>query len=467
MPDEFELVGMPGAVDPAGAVLDLVGGPVFLELAVVPLVDVDLVWEPLAQLHEASAGGPARGAALDLTPEESFDAWSRATLSLHGYLLSVSPEAAANVLGAATEYADYYGSLNGIDSVYLSAMASASRDLNGSWQSLEDAGALINDVGIPNQPGGNAQHTLQTNAATGRVALMEHESLKQQIESAHGNPVAIVDILAREGLGVVASGSRSLVPGSGVYVKEVGGVVTSTSEGVAWGASAGAAIGAIAGPKGVVAGAVVGAVLGGLVGLVTSLAHAISTLVGSDAAKGDKVPVSPPAPVTADGHTTHVTKDGHSAPGGAVPAGGTMGPHHPAPGPAAKQLHCPRSDDEYDLVLELPGWPSQYELMATLSPSGSGFEALFADATAIALPPTTEVSYDAEVVSTGMWGELLFDRGAPVRPGVVDLARLAAVDHAVRRALLARTLLEHADPDVTLTQALRSLSPTGRARGLR
>lgn len=464
MSDEFGLVREPAVHhgNPGSAVLELVGGPVFAELAVLPLVDVDRVWEPLAQLHEAAVGGRARGAARRLGDADPFEAWSRATLGLQGYLRSISPQAAANVLDSASDYADFYGHLSGLDSVYLSAMASAGRDLDRTWSSLERAGALIDDVGIPSTPGGNAQGTLHTNAATGHAALVDHQSLKQQIEGAHGNPVAIVDILAREGLGLLATGSRSVVPGSGVYVQEIGGVVTATSEGVAWGASAGAAIGALGGAAGVVIGAGIGAVLGGLIGLVTSVIHAVSTLAGSDAAKGDKVPVSPPAPVTTDGHTTHVTKDGHPAAGGPVSHGGAA-PHHPSPGPAAKQLHCPRGDDESDLVLDLAGWQSQFELMVTVAPTGPGFDALFAEAAAIALPPTAELSFTGEVLTTGLWGDLMIERAAPVRPGGIDHGRLVAVDEMLQRVLLARTLLERAGPHVPLARALRMSPPVGRA----
>ena len=109
------------AVDSSAAVLVLESGPVFLEFAVIPVVDVDRVWQALADLSDAALGSAPTGLAEGLTAAEAFDAWSRTTLSLDGYLRAVGPGAAGNVLDSATDYAEFSGNLTGIDSVYLSA----------------------------------------------------------------------------------------------------------------------------------------------------------------------------------------------------------------------------------------------------------------------------------------------------------------------------------------------------------
>ncbi|HEY2296730.1 MAG TPA: hypothetical protein VGH43_03290 [Jatrophihabitans sp.] len=467
-----ELVAVEHLREAPVAVLQLSGGDVFLEVAVVPLVDVDHVWEPIAQLHDAAVGGRPVGVAQGLSQLEAFDAWSRATLGLEGYLRAVSPVAAANVLDSATDYAQFAQQLNGLDSVYLSALASAGRDADLTASSLDRAGGLIDDLGMPQMPGGGASQSLITNAGTGSTATVNHESLSQQIADAHGNPYTILDVLAREGVGAAAAGARSLVPGSGKYVQVAGNVVTTTGEAAAWGAATGAAIGGLAGgPAGAAAGGVIGGVIGGIVGFFGSLISGISSLFSSDAAKGDKVPVSPPAPVTdSGGHTTDVGAQGQTAQG--RPIGSSGSPPNPpssSPGPQATQVHCPRGDDD-SLGLDLPGWRTGFDLLAAVQPSGPGFDALFTESAALMLPPPSELSLSADVTARGLWGDLLATRpgGTRLGPGIrgpatVDLGRLIAIGEVEVRARLARALVEHADPQATLADAVAMLID-GRAR---
>jgi hypothetical protein len=451
------------AIDPSGAVLVLDTGPVFLELAVIPVVDVDRVWQGLFDLNQAAVGGPARGLAHGLTAADAYDAWSRTTLGLDGYLRSIGPGAAGNVLDSGTDYAEFMGRLDGIDSVYLSAFSSASRDMNLAGGSLDRAAGVLDQYGFPDVPGGGAAHTFLGDVAHDRAALVDHQDLKSKLDATHGSVPAILDVLAREGFGLAASGARSLVPGSGVYVKGAGDVLVTTAEGVAWGAAIGSAIGGAAG-------AVIGAVVGGIVNFFAAV---ISLVSGSHAtnevAKGEKVPVSPPAPVTdQQGHTTKVGPDGHTSPG--RPTGGppTPPPPGPPPGPKAKEVHCPRREDDLTPDLDLPGWHSEFELIPAAGPNGPGLDGLIRGETAVQLPPAAQLSYNAEVTASGIWGDLLLKTsggpGGTNGIGTVDPGRLTVVVDAGRRVQLAEALALHTDHSAKLEDALAALRRSGDPR---
>jgi hypothetical protein len=214
-------------------------------------------------------------------------------------------------------------------------------------------------------------------------------------------------------------------------------------------------------------GAVVGAVIGGLINLITAIVNLVTGHETKEVTKGEKVPVNPPAPVTDQhGHTTRVRPDGHTAPG--PPAGGSHAPPSPGPppGPKAKEHHCPRRDDE--LNLELPAWGSDFELIPALGPNGSGLDSLITGETAVQLPPAAQLTADAQVLTSGIWGDLLVKTsvapGGTEGVGIVDAGRLTMVAEASRRAQLAEALARHADHSVKLEDALTAIRRSGDVR---
>ena len=449
----------PDAIDLSAAALVTDEGPIFLEFAVIPVVDVERVWQGLADLSRAAAGGPATGLAQDLTATEAYDAWSLTTLGLNGYLRAIGPGAAGNLLDSATGYAEFMSSLAGLDSVYLAAFSSASRDLSLTGGSLDRAAEFLDQYGLPAAPSGGSAHTFVHDVAHNNAALVNHSDLKSKLEGTHGNVPAILDVLAREGVGLAAGASRSLIPGSGTYVKGAGDVLVSTSEGVVWGGAIGSVFGGV--------GATVGAVVGGVVGLVAGI---VSLVTGSHAtsevAKGDKVPVSPPAPVTDQhGKTTNVGPNGQTSPGRPTSSSPAPPPPSQPPGPKAKEVHCPPGDDKITPELDLPGWGSQFELVPVLGPNGPGFDGLVTGDTAVHLVPAAQLSSAAEVVTAGIWGDLLIKTS--VGPGRtdglsgVDLGRLAVVVEVSRRVQLAEALARNADQSATLQDALAALRRDG------
>jgi hypothetical protein len=456
------------AADPTNAVLVTDTGPIFLEFAVIPVVDVDRVWQRMAELSTAAAGGPATGAADGLTSTDAYDAWSLTTLGMNGYVRAIGAEAAGNVLESATDYAEFMGTLAGMDSVYLAAFSSASRDMNLAAGSLDRAADFLHEYGLPGTPSGGTAHTFVHDVAHGHAALVDHSELQAKLEGTHGNVPAVLDVLAREAVGLAAGASRTLIPGSGVYVKGAGDVLVSTSEGVAWGGAIGAVFGGV--------GAAVGAVVGGVVGLVGGIVSVVSgSHATSEVAKGDKVPVSPPAPVVdQQGHTTKVGPDGQTGQGQATTASPSPPPPGQPPGPKGKEVHCPRGEDDMTPELDLPGWRSQFDLVPALGPTGPGLDALITGDTAISLPPGAQLSSDAEIATAGIWGDLLLKTSvAPGRTdglGRVDLGRLAVVVEANRRAQLAEALLRYAYPSDRLEDVLvalrheAGLRRTGRSR---
>ena len=328
------------AVDSSDAVLVLGSGPIYLEYADIPVIDVDRVWEAVANLSDAALGSSATGLAEGLTPTEASDAWSRTTLALSGYLRAIEPGAASNVLESASDYAEFAGTFSGIDSVYLSAYSSASRDLDLTGGSLERAAGLLDRYGIPDSAGGGAGQTYLNDVAHDHAALVNHWDLKSKLDQAHGNPFVIADVLAREAFGAAAGGAQSLIPGSGAYVKAAGDLLVTTAEGVVWGAGVGAGVGAFFGVGAAAVGAAVGAVIGGVVSLIGGIVALVTgSHATSDVAKGDSVPVSPPAPVTDQhGHTIRIGQDGHTAVG--RPTGGSEAPPPPGAPLARRQRKC-------------------------------------------------------------------------------------------------------------------------------
>jgi hypothetical protein len=192
----------PDAIDLSAAALVTDEGPIFLEFAVIPVVDVERVWQGLADLSAAAAGGPATGLAQDLTATEAYDAWSLTTLGLNGYLRTIGAGAAGNVLDSATGYAEFRGSLDGIDSVYLAAFSSASRDLGLTGGSLESAAEFLDQYGFPDAPSGGTAHTFVNDVARNHASLVNHSDLRSKLEGPHGSVPAILDVLAREGVGL-------------------------------------------------------------------------------------------------------------------------------------------------------------------------------------------------------------------------------------------------------------------------
>jgi hypothetical protein len=445
----------PDAIDLSAAALVTDEGPIFLEFAVIPVIDVERVWQGLVDLSTAAAGEPATGLARGMTAAEAYDAWSLTTLGLNGYLRAIDAGAAGNVLDSATGYAEFTGSLTGMDSVYLAAFSSASRELSLTGGSLDRAAEFLDEYGLPDAPSGGTAHTFVNDVAHNNAALVNHSDLKSKLEQTHGNVPAILDVLAREGVGLAAGASRSLIPGSGPYVKGAGDVLVSTSEGVAWGGAIGSFFGGV--------GATVGAIVGGVVGLVAGIASLVTgSHATSEVAKGDKVPVSPPAPVTdQQGKTTNVGPTGQTSPGRPTSSPSAPPPPTTPPGPKAKEVHCPRGDDEVTPELDLPGWRTQFDLVPVLGPNGPGFDGLVTGETAVHLVPAAQLSLNAEVTTAGIWGDLLVKTSAgPGRTdglSRVDLGRLAVVVEASRRIQLAEALARNVDHSAMLEDALAAL----------
>jgi hypothetical protein len=370
------------------------------------------------------------------------------------------------VLDSATDYAQFMGGLDGIDGVYLSAFSSAGRNLNLAGGSVDRASDFLDQYGLPGMAGGGAAHSFINDIGGNSAALVGHDSLKSQLEGAHGNPLAKLDILAREAFGAAAGAAESLLPGSGAYVQGAGTLLVSTAEGIAWGAGIGAGIGAFFGTGGAAVGAAVGAIIGGIIGLIEGIVELVSGAgKTAEVAKGDKVPVSPPAPVTdSDGKTTKVGPDGHAAPG--RPTGGQSPPPPSGqqPGPKAKEVHCPRGDDDLTPELTLPAWGRDFDMIPVLAPDGPGFASLVSGGTSAHLAPAAQVAIDAQIASTGVWGDLMIKRAGPGQGelGAAGAGRLATIVEISRRAQLAESLSVLADQAATLEDALTTLRRSAR-----
>ena len=122
----------------------------------------------------------------------------------------------------------------------------------------------------------------------------------------------------------------------------------------------------------------------------------------------------------------------------------------------------------------LPAWGSDFTLIPTLGPNGPGLDSLVTGETDVQLAPASHLSPDAEIIGSGIWGDLLLKE--TVAPGTTDgidsvvVGRLTTIVDASRRAQLAEALTRHADDSTRLEEALTAMRRSGDerlTRGLR
>lgn len=93
---------------------------------------------------------------------------------------------------------------------------------------------------------------------------------------------------------------------------------------------------------------------------------------------------------------------------------------------------------------------------------------LLSGETAVQLPPAAQLSWNAEITTSGIWGDLLVEQvvtpNTTGRLGAVELGRLTMVADASRRVLLAEALARHADHAATLEEALATMRRYADAR---
>ena len=406
-------------------------GPIGLGPAYMSTALPDIAWLGLQELHQRSLGRPEGDSffapgAQELTPEQAYGLYSSGIFGVLGQIDVTDPVAADRILGSLTDFAGVHGSLDGLEAPFLSAFNSAMRDPLSP--SLNPAGDLWQDAGMPGQLGGGAQTTPIINPATGQLVLPNVQQLADCVGPNAPSPTPTSVSSALEagltfGTAKLAEGMEKLFGGPHPGMTASGQPVPSPTDYkavagalVSWGAMTvtGAAAG---GPLGAVAG-----FIGGLFGFLAALGSSGSPPAavqppgpdsqGKQAAEGKCVVVAQTPVTTKQGAPTAVDKNGTSHPTGPAPpaASGTPAPSGSAPPPEKKVLtpsspaKCWRDEDgSLNSDFEVPYWQNTIVMSPAFIPVGPGLDAFVvnvgADVAQLAAMPTLDAAGEVETAS--------------------------------------------------------------------
>jgi hypothetical protein len=407
-------------------------GPIGLEPAYMSTALPDIAWLGLQELHQHSLGLPggdsffAHGA-QELTPDQAYGLWSAGTIGVLGQINVTDPVAADRLLGSLTGFAGAHGSLDGLESPFLSAFNSAMRDPLSS--SLNPAGDMWQEVGIPGQLGGGAQTAPIINPATGQLVLPSHQQLADCVGPNAPSPSptslsSLIDAGLSLGTAKLAEGMRDLFAGPhpGITASGQPSAIATTDYSkvanalVAWGAGTVAA-GLAAGPL-----AAVGAFIVGLFNFLTALGSSGDPPAavqppgpdsqGKQAAEGKCVVVAQTPVTTKQGAPTAMDKNGtphptgpaSPAPSGTPASSGTSPPPEkkvPTPSEPAK---CWRDEDgSLNSEFVVPYWQNAIVMSPAFIPVGPGLDAFVmnvrADVAHLAAVPTLDAAGEVETAS--------------------------------------------------------------------
>jgi hypothetical protein len=408
-------------------------GPIGLEPAYMSTALPDIAWLGLQELHNRALGLPggdsffAHGA-QELTPDEAYGLWSAGTIGVLGQIGVTDPVAGDRLLGSLTEFAGVHGSFDGLESPYLSAFNSAMRDPMSS-ASLNPAGDMWQEVGLPGQLGGGAQTAPIINPATGQLVLPNLQQLGDCIGPNAPTPTptslsGLIDAGLTAGTAKLAEGMRDLFAGPhpGMTASGQPSAIPTTNYNkvaialVEWGAGTVAA-GLAAGPL-----AAVGAFIVGLFNFLTALGSSGDPPAavqppgpdsqGKQAAEGKCAVVAQTPVTTKQGAPTAMDKNGTphpTGPGTSAPSGSSA-PSGPPPPPEKKvptpsePAKCWRDEDgSLNADFTVPYWQNTIVMSPAFIPVGPGLDSFVmnirADVAHLAALPTLDAAGEVETAS--------------------------------------------------------------------
>ena len=251
---EFELVAVRRSIEKPDttAIAVTATGSVWLSPGFLNTAPPDVAWAGLQDLHYCAIGErrmPLSPRAVDLTPVQAWEQYSSGIASVLGQLGVTGQEAGENLHGSLYDYATLTGNLDGLESPFLSAFTSAARD-EGS-PSLEDAAALLKEVGIPGRLGGGADKSPTLDVQTGQMVLNDVHTLVNAFNSPsldadkvmHG----VKGLMEHTGIGSASSSGPAAPTDAQQAVHAIWEVASATAVGAAAGGLVGGVIGLLAG----------------------------------------------------------------------------------------------------------------------------------------------------------------------------------------------------------------------------
>ncbi|MGI5151865.1 hypothetical protein ACQEVC_36810 [Plantactinospora sp. CA-294935] len=360
MSDEwFSRLGPPDATGANAA------GDLWIAPSLIALVEPDVAWLGLRELHHAAIGTEGFRYVTDagkLWPDDAFTAYSNGLSAVLGQIGVTSPAVGNHLLGSICDTVDLYGGFDGLESAAAAAFQSASR-LGGVTAEMDQFQWLASSRGAPSHSGGGAQHSTIFDVASrtlgqtpiGQVAhVFSHVTSSQEMSRDLAG-------LARD-----VGGGPDVQHAAG----KVGEVIGSTAAGAAGGALLGSAIPGV----GTLAGGIIGAVAGFFQGLFGGSGDHHSR----EHASGDKVPVHSDVRLeTRDGKPYVAHPHGHVGPSHHAPASGHR-PHH---GLGHKTIephpHKCEVEGRFDEAFAVPFWAAEAQLVGGMVPIGPGRQGLF------------------------------------------------------------------------------------------
>ena len=251
---EFELVAVRRSIlkPDTTAIAVTATGSVWLSPGFLNTAPPDVAWAGLQDLHYRAIGAsrvPLSPRALDLTPVQAWEHYSSGIASVLGQLGVTGPEAGENILGSLHDYASLTGNLDGLESPFLSAFTSAARDERSP--SLEDAAALLKEVGIPDRLGGGADRSPTFDVQTGRMVLNDVQTLVNAFSSASLDAERVMTglngLMEHTGTGHASPSGPAAPTDAQQAVHAIWEVASATAVGAAAGGPIGGVIGLLAG----------------------------------------------------------------------------------------------------------------------------------------------------------------------------------------------------------------------------
>jgi hypothetical protein len=153
----------------------------------------NLVWQGLRELHLRAVGSDFQFTTVagQLNKNEAFAAYGSAVACTLGQIAAADDGAAQEVLGSLAGYGGGMGTLDGLESPFLSALSGAFRA--GATDAVTRAAAVWRTVGQPRQLGGGAL-TSPVVSGGGVIALVSAEDLAQ-LDAADGAGALVLAML--------------------------------------------------------------------------------------------------------------------------------------------------------------------------------------------------------------------------------------------------------------------------------
>ena len=242
--NELELIAVRRALeapDP-NAIAITATGSIYASPGFMHTTTPDLAFAGLQDLHYRALEMRGGNASV-LTVEQAWQMYSDGVASIIGQLSVTGPEAGANILESISDYAYGVGNLDGLESPFLSAFTSAARDQRSP--SLDQAAAILNELGIPDKLGGGAEKAPVLDVATGKAVLSDAQQIAGAFSGGHLDAGKLADGIT--GLVDHASGGEAGATSAAQDFKAGVHAIVEIGSGMATGFAMGGPVGAFVG----------------------------------------------------------------------------------------------------------------------------------------------------------------------------------------------------------------------------